>query len=114
MLIFFIKIYRKQTKTISGPQLGQSIQISLEPEKFAPVQAQNKKINIVFGGSQSDIGVSSSKTEDNRDQSKFKVYLGNIPVCRLCLRKFRDDYNIEMHEKFSTLHKVNLLNCSKL
>jgi hypothetical protein len=92
----------------TAPQTQENkIQIQLEPEKFAPLQVQNKKISIVFGSSQENTTTSFDiKTEEPKTQSKFKVYLGNIPVCRLCQRKFKDDYSIEMHEKFSKLHKV--------
>lgn len=94
----------------TAPQTQENkIQIQLEPEKFAPLQVQNKKISIVFGSSQENTTTSFDiKTEEPKTQSKFKVYLGNIPVCRLCQRKFKDDYSIEMHEKFSKLHKENL------
>ena len=72
--------------------------------KFAPMQVQSKQKTSIF------TNVESGKNEEEKPKKEvlsYKVFLGDVPVCKLCKRKFNDEYSIKLHEKFSTLHRVS-------
>jgi len=83
-----------------------------ENEKLAPLQIQNKKANILSNTKteSSALNDNTNKNETNKlkqEVRSYKVMIRDFPVCKLCKRKFNDDYSISLHEKFSQLHKVS-------
>jgi len=77
-----------------------------EGDKFAPMQVQSKQKTSIF------TNVESAKPEKvetelpKKEVVSYKVFLGDVPVCKLCKRKFNDEYSIKLHEKFSSMHRV--------
>ena len=108
---------QQQQQQVQQPKKNETkAQGSQDPEKLAPIQVQNKQKTNIFSSSNSNTAITNSgksdqtkkpeELETKKEKKSYKVYLGDVPVCRLCKRKFNDDYSINLHEKFSKLHKV--------
>jgi len=74
-------------------------------DKFAPMQVQSKQKTSIFTNVES---AAKNEVEPKKEVVSYKVFLGDVPVCKLCKRKFNDEYSIRLHEKFSTMHKVSV------
>ncbi len=99
----------QELPNIQGAKKGDSkVQGTSEKETLAPIQVQNKK-NKLFSNSNlkpENPNMELEKSNPKPEVKSYKVYLRDHPVCKLCKRKFNDDYSISLHERFSQLHKV--------